>query len=287
MPRPPSPDIVDQVKFITNYWWQGCEAPFSLIVEFSQEPVGDLFVLLLGLDMQDIVKAWLRPGRERMRKPARHGRKRPRAGFSLDPNEYLGSRPRAKADIYPGLDLPGARALFKITDVADRVNMTAAVVEGIGDVGFQTLWGIISLNPDYCPNMPFVNRMRDNDLSVPGVVSPSTSLPANILNNAQHYISTGPDAFLTYKAPTTFGWSGSFTPYSIGGCIGWEPTVRSTTRGIIGRGGLYTVAQHETAHFVVSAEVEVGEIVYCARSVVSGSVDIHQMSVFGFGSPTW
>jgi hypothetical protein len=287
MPPVPRPDVLDQVKFITNYWWQGCEAPMHLVVQFSQKPLGDLAMIVLGLDASDIIKSWLRPGRGRRRAPARHGRKRPFSWLTFDPNEVIADRPRAAAEHYPGLDLPGARALFKVTDVADRVNITAAIVEGLGDVGFQTLWGIISLNPNLCPNMPFVNRHRDTVLTVPGVVAPSTSLPANILDNAQHYISTGPDAYLTYKAETILGWSGLVKPYSVGGCVDWEPTIISTTRGIIGQGGKYTLAQDETAFFNVSADVQIGEIAYPARTTSYGSVEIFEMAVYGFGSPPW
>jgi hypothetical protein len=287
MPRPPRVEILDQMKFITGYWWQGCETPFNLIVEFSRAPTGRLLALVLGLDANDIIKEWLRPARGRKRTPRRHGRKRPLSGFSFDLNDYIAGKPRAAADGYPGLDLPGSRALFKITDVADRVNMTAAIVEGVSDVGFETLWGIINLNPDFCPTMPFVNRSRNDPLSVPGVVSPGAPLPAPILLNAQHYVSTGPNAYRTFVQDTNFGWSGIIKPYSIGGCVNWTPTVRSTTRGVIGQGSSFTLDQDELGHFTCNATVQAGEIVFPARTTDFGSVEVLEMSVYGFGGPTW
>lgn len=286
MAKVPRFDNGPEIKFITNYFVQGCVPPYNLFVEFSEEPTKDLWVLMLGIDPIDIGKDWLRPKRGRPRTPKRHGRKRPWRNIELDPNAYVGNKLRAKAPYYPGLDLPGARALFKLGDALDRLNFTAAVVEGLQDVGFETLWGILSAHPEHCPNMAFLNRHETGPKAWPGVVGSSTPIGVATLDSAQHFGTGSADVYTTFYAPWTLVYNCRVEAYSSGGAKDWELIVRSDKRGVIEASGKKTFDEGEEVGFEITAEAEPGEYLSICRRVDQGSVYIWQAQLFCFAG-TW
>lgn len=73
--RLPSVDGMSELSFITNYFFQGCALPPWGMIELSREPLQDVALLYLGLDMFDIVQALLGPKGQRGRRAGRHGRK--------------------------------------------------------------------------------------------------------------------------------------------------------------------------------------------------------------------
>lgn len=96
MPRPPNFDGFDDIKFITNYFLMGCSTPAYLVVDFSKEPLWDVALLICSFDVTDIAQSVLEPGGQRHRRSGRHGRKSGRRRASLDPNEFVGAKIRAK-----------------------------------------------------------------------------------------------------------------------------------------------------------------------------------------------
>lgn len=282
MPRAPQFDPLDEISFITNYFIQGCELPFNLFVQFSKEPAGDLLAMIISLDWEDILKDWLRPSGGRKRTPRRHGRKRPRGRISLDPNDYFGSKPRSIMAEYPGIKLPGARALFRITDKVDALNWNAAIIDGVTDIGFETLWGIISAHPELCPQMAYVNAHSEITQPMVGVAPPDLPISLGIKDNGQNFQGPLPFVMTTFAGPWTLAASANFTALSAGGMVNGALTIRSQSRGILGISNHATIGQGEDITLTASAEFEPGEWGFLARSVTSGSIDIRHATAFGF-----
>lgn len=158
--RPPVPeDIVARVNFITAYWWQGCEAPFTLFCQFAGPPAGRAVAILLGLDAGDIVKEFFRPAGLRSH---RHGRKGPRGKKNPldipDPNAEIGKRlPGQKEFAGRPFGSPTFYA-FAIDDISERVAINLAIVDVVSDTVYQGLLGILSLDKKACPWMARVSR---------------------------------------------------------------------------------------------------------------------------------
>lgn len=282
MPQPPRIDILDKVHFITSYFWQGCDAPFSLLVEFSQEPRKDLWLMLFSIDLGDILKSWLRPGGARSRKSARHGKKHPFRNATLDINELMGGRARAAYGPYPGLALPGAKALFRITDQIDRINWTAAVVEGVTDVGFETLWGMISAHPELCPQMIWVDAGRVEEQVIPGIFAPST--PFGLIDYYSGNGVFGPDpfAFVSNQAELHVAFDGTVRGRSGGGVFDFRFTLRSLESGILAESSTVDLDFDESIHLTLSGTLPKGEIGSICRSVTSGSIGATDLRLLAY-----
>lgn len=149
---PPIPGFIDRVNFITSYFWQGCEAPFRLFVTLAGPPAGRAVALLIGIDIDDIVKTFFRPAGLRSH---RHGRKGARGRRRLpelpDVNEEIGKR-------IPGYELfrgrpfgSATQLVFEISDVYDRVAWNVAILDVVSDTVYQGLLGIIALDNTNCP----------------------------------------------------------------------------------------------------------------------------------------
>lgn len=160
MLRPPVPsDIFQRVNFITAWWWQGCDPPFTLFCQFAGPPAGEAVAILIGLDMGDIVKEFFRPAGLRSH---RHGRKGPRKGRNPldipDPNEEMAKRlPGHKEWRGRPFGSPTFYA-FAIDDIAERVAINVAIVDVVSDTLYQGLLGVLSLDSSVCPWMARVSR---------------------------------------------------------------------------------------------------------------------------------
>lgn len=158
MPRPPSYDGLAEIKFITNYSLMGCAPDLMLLVEFSQAPAADLALLFLELDWFDIAQGVFQPKGNRGRRPGRHGRKKRTGGGFPDPNEFVARGVRAHVNPYDALDFGPVRKAWALFDIYERFNFTMAAIDGVIDVGYETLWGIMEADKDFCPDFPAMSR---------------------------------------------------------------------------------------------------------------------------------
>lgn len=150
MPRPPKTDAFDDIRFITNYFLAGCTPPATLVIDLSAEPEKELLLLLLSADLFDIVQTVFSPVGGRKRRPGRHGRKSGRGKINFDANDLVGERIRADINPHNALNFKGTRIAFRLLNAYEGVAFTAALVEGVSDIGFEHLWGILAVNPNYC-----------------------------------------------------------------------------------------------------------------------------------------
>lgn len=169
MPKPPEFDFFTDMKFITNYILAGCDPPFDLLVEFSQEPAEDLLMLFLMPDLVDIGQAIFEPKGGRRRKPARHGRKRRRGKGMPDPSDMIGQRIRAVVNPHDVVTFGPLVKAFRIWNVYELFNITVAVIDGISDIGFESLWGILNADPSHCNNLNRLAAHEESQFSIGGV----------------------------------------------------------------------------------------------------------------------
>lgn len=286
MPRPPRIDDLDKISFVTNYFLQGCKPPYSLIVEFSQKPAKAAWLMILGVDLGDIMKAWLRPSRGRRRTPRRHGRKRPNGLRNLDVNELLGGDARRRFGPYPGIDLPGSRMLFRITDQIDNVNWSAAVLSGLTDIGFETLHGILSAHPEHCPGMAFVNAVKYIPQDIIGVAPPTLPIGWDEIESKQNFEGPVPFAMTTFQEDFSVAAEihvrGDFDRDTVGLFF----NLNQVGGAEIARSNVATLSPGQEITLTLSGEVPAGEFVYIGRTVVQGSIQIQHGSILGFAG-TW
>lgn len=282
MPTPPDVDDLDKINFITAYFWQGCAPPFWLFVEFAKEPAQDLLCILFLFDWQDILKDWLRPGTPRRRTPRRHGRKKRRRLPDLDPNEYVGSKARRSVGEFPGLDLPGARAVFYVSDVADRVAISAAVLEGVTDIGYEGLLGILSFDPNNCPGFAYVTASDPNSQDIVGVAPQTLPLTFEQIDNKQNFEGPSPVAVTTFVGDFTLAAHATITALSAGGAGAVGLTIRDENENIVAEGSTADLIQGESIDLTVSADCTAGEFYHVCRTCSHGSLRFTHKGLLGF-----
>lgn len=145
------PPWINKVNFIANYFWQGCEAPFELFVEFAGPPAGRAVALIIDLGMEDIVKSFFRPAGLRSH---RHGRKGPAGRKKIpdlpDPNDEVAKMLPYRKEVAGRPFGSPTRWAFEISDVADRVAFNIAIVDVVSDTIYQALLGIIEVGESGC-----------------------------------------------------------------------------------------------------------------------------------------
>lgn len=169
MPKPPRIDPWDKVKFITNYFLTGCEPPQELVVDLSEEPKKDVLLLILSPDLFDISQAIVEPKKGRRRKPARHGRKRRRKIGIPDTSELIGQKARGFINPNNAFNFSATRLVFPLWNIWEGATFTAALLEGIVDIHYETLWGIMQVNNEECRDMPRLVRRKDEPQFAGGV----------------------------------------------------------------------------------------------------------------------
>jgi hypothetical protein len=182
LPRAPRLDGYFDLRYITNYFVAGCVPPTYAVVDFSKEPLTDVAMLICTFDWQDIAQEVIQPGGRRAEKPGRHGRKGPKPVFGLDINEKIGAKIRAKVNPIDVMKHSPLRRIFPIWNAYEGVSFTAAVAEGFTDVGFETLWGLINIDPNHCREFPRVQRHREDPNPWDGQTIAAVGPPLNTFN---------------------------------------------------------------------------------------------------------
>lgn len=161
MARPPDIDALGKLNFITNYFIAGCEPPLWLFLEFAQEPSQDLLLLFLLPDLTDIGQAIFDPQHGRRRKPGRHGRKKRRGPRFPDPSDVIGQRVRSVINPFNALKFGPVNWAFRIWNRFEAVAFTCAVIEGLADVGYEGILGILKHDPEHCTEFPRLVRVDE------------------------------------------------------------------------------------------------------------------------------
>ena len=282
-------DGFDKINFVTSVLLLGCVPPFSALFKFAKEPTGDLIMYMITPDLQDLVKEWLRPGRPRYRKPARHGKKRLGVDVLTDPWGTVNSNAAAKhGGGYPGLKLPGAKALFKMTDMVDRVNNSAFILESVTEIGFRSMLGAIDFNNDDCAGVGYVHReFRDWGIGG-GAGGRDNPLQYNVLLGANRFQQTGPGAFRYLFGPWRLSGSAQVTPQTSAGLKNFSLQVKDAlTLEVYGQSGNVTLEQGENAYLSVSGEIPMGRSAFIGVDYDSGFFAYGDGEALAWGDPLW
>lgn len=283
VPRPPDFGAFNELKFITNYALLGCAPPYDLLVEFSQEPLLELFLLFAGLDPQDIVQGMLDPRHKRRRSPARHGRKRPKLPGLPDINDEIGGIFNGEPGGFRPEDMPGGRKIFRAINLVERVTYTAAVLEGVTDVGYSVYWGTVNLNPEFCLEIDRIVR-NDYNRKVAGGAGPYFN-PFGIdhlVTNRGFFDSgfgtthSGSDWEINVAVNLQFYGDDGYSAGSIG--------LQSDRYGIVAESFGYNLGPGEAAHRSVSYRAESGEFVSWGIVGADGFIDINHSDMLAYSA---
>lgn len=118
--------------------------------------------------MQDIFD----PSNGRGRDSRRHGRKRRRGRFTLDTSTLIARPIRAQANPHNVARFTPLRFLFPIWNIYEGLNFTVAIVDGLSDVYFEHLWGIISVDQSSCSDLARLQREDPIGNSMGGLSPP-------------------------------------------------------------------------------------------------------------------
>lgn len=177
MPRPPAPNTFTQINFVVNYALMGCAPPFFLFIELAREPIKDLFLLFFLPDLEDIAQEIFQPSKGRRRNPARHGRKKGRGRGFPDPSVMIGQRARAFLNPFDAIKYSPVKYVFPILNAIEAVNFTAAVGEGLGDVFYEGILGVLRLNPENCEDFDLIERKSEFQPAQGGAGPPIDTFP--------------------------------------------------------------------------------------------------------------
>lgn len=286
MPKPPEHENFFELKFITNYLLAGCAPPMDLILELSQEPLKDLGALLLIPDPLDIAQEMFAPRHGRRRKPGRHGRKRkwrPRLG-DVDGliGEYFHTTELSEA----AMALPGARFAFRLLNFVEGINFGAALAEGVEDVAFETLWGVLEADHNQCLDFDRISRRADYNQIVgfPGPDHYPIGMPTLEFN---HNFYNNP--FYTAYAPTNWGIGVSARFKNVGEVYGaaGRLILNSSTRGVIAASQHIDLALNSDAMLSVSAVCEPGEDVGWYWAATGGRLECQRPRMLAYGEHGW
>lgn len=285
MPRPPDFDGFEDIRFITNYFLMGCGVPRYLVVDFSKEPLWDVALLICTFDVSDIAQEVLQPGGARNRRSGRHGRKSGRITASLDPNEFVGAKIRAKINPLDVLQHSPLRRIFPLLNAYEGVAFTAAVADGITDVGFETLWGILNVLPGACRE--FARFTRHYDSGDPYQLVGGVGPPVEAINLPQ--IDFVNKFATTERAATCFegNWNLAFEAalYS----LPTNPTgayitlaIHNLATGEIVQTGDVTLGPGDTTHLTIGHEAKSGEFLEWGVGDRNGFFAVIASSALGY-----
>lgn len=178
MPRPPDIDDFAKVNFIVNYLLMGCSPPFFLFCEFAREPTEELALLFMLPDFTDIGQAIFDPKKGRRRKPARHGRKKPRRRGFPDPSDLIGQRARGVLNPGNALNFGPVNKAFRIWNAYEGIAIAAAVLDGVTSIGYEGLLGVLTIDPTHCREFARLVA-RDDSVWLTGGAAPPV-IPVDI-----------------------------------------------------------------------------------------------------------
>ena len=287
MPRKSGINIFDQINFITNFIVAGCGPKRDLIIELQTEAAKDLLLILLGLDMQDVVQGFFDPRRGRNTKPGRHGRKRPSRFKFPDISDEVGKRVSIPEIGENFRKLPGGRYVLPGINAVEFVAIFAVVTEGIGDIVFDNVMGVLQLNPDYCTE--FARFQRSVEGGGPIIVPGGGNQPVQFWD-LDHAVGFGTNPASATCLVSRYAYSASATMVGTGPRGNWitlDMVIISNTRGVIARAGERVVQSGEVSEFTVSASADQNEFLSTSWVVSGGTGEQLSGTVIGYGQHEW
>lgn len=281
MPKPPDLGAFDDIKFITNYMLAGCEPPFWLFVEFSQEPAKDLGLILLVPEVEDIAQAIFDPHGGRRRKPARHGRKRRRRLGFPSADDIIGQRLRGRLNPGNVLNIGLFRRAFPILNIVEGFNFSAAVIEGVTDIGYEALWGILQADTQHCKEFSRLSKSSEVFQTVGGGGPPLQPVNIQTVDFNSGYSNTFTSAKnRNHKCTTNFNAyvRNNRSDVTASGTI----ALQNTDTGQMHRGQEFILGPGEGKFLQVDAEFGADEWFAWGFADMQFFVDVYQRNILSF-----
>lgn len=164
--------LTGELNFIISYFFNGCRTPITGFAECALPFAGEVALVLIGYDWQDITTAFFRPKGLRS---ARHGRKsakrRKGGGIPQIPDLIAEHCPTIEEfSTYVVTDQN--KIWWKIESTIERITWEIALIELTTDFAYKSLLGVLKLKATKC--------------AVPGRASTS-SKEWDPFNNGQYY----------------------------------------------------------------------------------------------------
>lgn len=281
MPRPSKPDEFAQINFITNFFLLGCSPPTAAFFEFAQEPAEDLAFLIFAPDLFDIAQEILDPSKGRRRKPARHGRKRPRAPGLPDTSAMIGGRLNRAANIGAAIRLTPLRWILPLYNIYEGVAFSVAVLEGVTDIFFTGILGVVEIDNNNCKDLDLMRR----SLGIPqvdgGAGPPVTPIRLTTLDKNKGFQQTERTVRHDSK-PFEVAFQARVKPRFVQPDFGMALAVRSQTTGEIYQSRYKDTPDDEIYDFDVSASFGPGETVEWGIGDRTGFWDIIEANVIAY-----
>lgn len=298
MPRPQNrPHIFDQFRFVTNYFLAGCGPAPDLIFEMNTDAGLDLLVLFVGLSPTDIVQGFFDPRHGRSSKPARHGKKTRRGVGFPDISDEIGRRVTVP-EIGQGLKkLPGLRYVLPGINILEGIAISAAVIEGVSDIGYDNFAGLLDLNPNYCREFPRFRRevCYGEECPAPGYNGPQIIGGAGGANDPIVFRKKlGNTGFITetiVQKNLTTPWcmtaEVSLTAYSAFPTLRGKVAIETDLRGTVAESAFYDIAEGDLQTVTLDALIEPNEFASLRWRGESGFGYVISGQLLGFGEMGW
>lgn len=257
MPRPPDIDDFGKLNFIANYFLHGCTPPMFLFLQCANEPIHDLSMLLLFPDFVDIGQAIFDPKGGRRRKPGRHGRKSGRGPGFPDTSDMVGQKARGILNPHNALNFGPVNKVFRIVNVLERVAFTAAILEGVTDIGYEGLLGVLTVDPNHCKEFSRLVRRAGSSGQQGGAGQPINPINLPIVDAAVGFGSWMTGCNLLYSS-FVIHLRVVITPENFGAPITVEAAL-----GVIGQG----IREHSSRRTIQAGDVATLE---CSATFVPG-----------------
>lgn len=287
MPRANGIHIFDQINFLTNFILAGCGPKRDLIIELQTEAAKDLLLLLLGLDMQDVVQGFFDPRRGRNTKPGRHGRKRPGRFKFPDISDEIGKRVSVPEIGENFRKLPGGRYVLPGINAVEFVSIFAIVTEGVSDIVFDNVMGILRLNPEYCREFP---RFQRNAVGGQAIIVPGGGGEPLYFDDPQTSVGFADRRVLAVTYESNWAVSVSVVILATGtpgAVLNVALRLNSPIRGQVASTDLRTIPEGETSEFTIDASAMAGEMLEWSLNVQGGTGLVLSGTVVGYGQSDW
>lgn len=169
--RPPVPGWLNQIQFILSYAFNPCDATWVMWIDAAQEPVHDFAMFLIEPDLTQILQSFFTPKGLRSKRHGRKGRRGHKKGVGIpDVDEMIAEKLPGAKEWEHRVYRSGTRSLFVGLGVIDEVQFSMAMVEKTTDTVFNTFVGLVTANPDVCPNRVTMLRGPNTDT----IIGPTT-----------------------------------------------------------------------------------------------------------------
>lgn len=283
-PKPPRLNGTIAAKFMTNFFLQGCEAPFWAFVQGAAPAVGKLAQIIILPEAEDIVQEILDPNGHGEKRPARHGRKGKGTKGIPPYREASMSQPKSRINPTTAFRTTGLRHIFPVFNMYEGLNITSAIAEISATGAVDSIWGIIQ-SPGYkCEGLEYLYRKRNDPqtFAALGGDYAAGNFPALIQNRG-------------FSSSTAFGWLNidrEFITYVKGTARGRTPytsldieiALWSDRRGYLDTTFLGDFDQGEEVEWVLTADCEPMENIQFRVKVGYGFIDMDFMELFAFAT---